>query len=399
MEAMQIGLARAALCSLLAWCTPSSGGPPGAPSERPKASDRVGSPSSRVMSAPRYATTDLPPGPLISRSKRVVGRSSLAFAGLKNINDGNYSTAWGAGRPTPGEPAWVAVDVGAGPERVLVNWSASGSFNYAETDYGSPGAYRLETSGDSTDGTDGSWRVAVEVLSVSTHGQAHVVDFGGQRWVKLVVTATPAQSPNGVQISELDVHDVTAAATDTWFFAGDSITAMAFNRAPVHQPSFAAWVNERHPDYFPAMIDGGTGGDKSDEGVAHVGEWLTRNPDFHFWAIGYGTNDAAGNSGDTTRFRDNMRTIVDRVREAGRVPILATIPYASDGQHRNIPDFNRVIEGLRSASSLPVGPDLYRWFEAHPDELRDDGVHPNDRGIVSINRLWSEAVDALYPPR
>jgi lysophospholipase L1-like esterase len=222
------------------------------------------------------------------------------------------------------------------------------------------------------------------------------VDFAGQRWVKLVVTKTPAQSPNGVQISELDVHDVTAGANDTWFFAGDSITALAFNRAPAHQPSFATWVNGRRSEYFPAMIDGGTGGDKSDEGAAHVGDWLARNPDIHFWAIMYGTNDAAGNSSQTARFRTNMQTIVDRVRGAGRVPILATIPYASDGQHGNIVDFNRVLDDLRRANSLAAGPDFYTWFAGHPEELRD-GVHPNDRGVVSMNRLWGEAVDALYP--
>ena len=155
-------------------------------------------------------------------------------------------------------------------------------------------------------------------------------------------------------------------------------------------------MNEQRPGFFPAMIDGGTGGDKSDEGAAHVGDWLARNPDIHFWAIAYGTNDAAGNASDTTQFRTNMQTIVDRVRAAGRVPILATIPFASDDQHRNIPAFNRVVDELRAGSSLPAGPDLYGWFAAHPDELLD-GVHPNDRGIVSMNRLWGEAVVALYP--
>ena len=91
-----------------------------------------------------------------------------------------------------------------------------------------------------------------------------------------------------------------------------------------------------------------------------------------------------------------MQTIVDHVRRAGRVPVLADIPYASDDQHRHIPDFNRVIDELRATDALPAGPDLYKWFAAHPDELRD-GVHPNDRGVVSMNRLWSEAVAALYP--
>jgi lysophospholipase L1-like esterase len=278
---------------------------------------------------------------------------------------------------------------------VLLNWSASGSFNYEETDYGSPGSYRIETSGDSTDGSNGVWRTVVEALAVSTHGQAHAFDFSGQSWVKLVVTSTPALSPNGVQLSELDVHDISAGAQDSWFFLGDSITAMTFNRGPTHQPSFAAWVNARWADYFPAMIDGGNGGAKSADGAAHVDEWLARNPTAHFWAIGYGTNDAAGNTRDTSGFRRNMATIVDALLTAGRVPLLATIPYASDGQHDFVPEFNGALAELGAAHSLKAGPDLYSWFAAHPDQLRD-GVHPNDEGIVSINRLWGEAVAALY---
>jgi lysophospholipase L1-like esterase len=278
----------------------------------------------------------------------------------------------------------------------MVDWSASGSFNYEETDYGSPGAYRIETSADSTNGVDGSWRTAVDVLAVPVHGQANTFDFAGQRWIKFVVTGTPVLSPNGVQLSEIDVHDATAGTSDSWFFLGDSITAFAFDRTPRHQPSFAESVHARHPAYFPAMINGGTGGDKSDEGAARIGDWLARNPDAHFWAIEYGTNDSAGNTTDTTRFRTNMQSIVERVRSAGRVPILASIPFASDGQHAAIPKFNLAIEDLRTANSLPPGPDLYAWFAAHPEELRD-GVHPSDRGIVSMNRLWAEAVDPLYP--
>jgi acyl-CoA thioesterase-1 len=374
-------LARGVLGGLLIWSPQSQGAPP---THRPS------------LSPHDDRDAPVPPNPLVSRSKRVAGWSPLQFSKPQNVNDGDYSTSWGAGWPTPAQPAWVAIEVGSGPERLLLNWSASGSFNYEETDYGSPGAYRIETSGDSTDGTNGAWRTEADVLTVSVHGQASSFDFTGRHWVKLVVTRAPASSPNGVQISEIDIHDVTVAARDTWFFLGDSITAFAFDRAPAHQPSFATWVSATHPGYYPAMIAGGTGGEKSDEGAAHIDERLARNPDAHFWAIAYGTNDAAGNESETGRFRKNMQTIVSRVRDAGRVAILATIPFASDDQHRNIPTFNRVITELRTANSLPEGPDLYTWFAAHPDELRD-GIHPNARGIVSINRLWGEAVDALYP--
>jgi acyl-CoA thioesterase-1 len=337
--------------------------------------------------------------PLLSRGKRVVGVSPLPFAQAKSVNDGDPWTSWGAGKPTPGRPAWVAIDVGAGPARVLVTWSAAGSFNYEETDYGSPGAYRIETSPDSTSGTDGVWTRVAGVAPVVTHAGEHSFDFTGQRWIKLVVTGAPAESPNGVQIDEIEVHDVSAGVGDVWFFMGDSITAMAFGRAPARarEPGFAARVHERHPRHFPAVINGGVGGEKSDDGVRHIDAWLARNPDAHFWGLAYGTNDAAGDAGDTSRFRANLTTLVDRVRAAGRVPILPTIPFASDGHHRNIPRFNAVIDELGRARSLPRGPDLYAWFEAHPEELRD-GVHPSDEGVASINRLWALTADTLYAP-
>ena len=145
------------------------------------------------------------------------------------------------------------------------------------------------------------------------------------------------------------------------------------------------------------MINGGVGGDKSDDGVRRIDEWLARNPDARLWVLGYGTNDAAGDASDASRFKANLQTMIDRVRAAGRVPILATIPFASDGHHRHIPRFNEAIDELRRVNALPRGPDLYAWFAQHPDELKD-GLHPSDAGIGSINRLWVEAVDVLYPP-
>jgi lysophospholipase L1-like esterase len=230
---------------------------------------------------------------------------------------------------------------------------------------------------------------------VTTHSRAHSFDFTGQRWVKLVVTRAPEVSPNGVQIEEIALYDASTGVSDTWFFMGDSITAFAFGRPPSPEASFAERIHARHPGHFPAVYNGGIGGEKSDEGVAHVEEWLARNPDARFWAIGYGTNDAAGDARDTSRFKRNMQTIIEKVRAAGRVPIVATIPFASDGQHAHVTRFNEAIEELQHENGLPRGPDLYAWFFAHPDQLRD-GLHPDDKGIEAINRLWAEAVDPLY---
>lgn len=335
--------------------------------------------------------------PLVSRGKRVAAWSSVRFADPSRVNDGDPSTVWEAGKPTPERPAWVAIDVGRGPSRLLLAWSAAGSFNYDETEYGSPGAYRIETSPDSTDGANGAWKVVARVDPVGTHGQAHSFDFAGQRWVKLVVTRAPAKSPNGVQIDEIRVHDASRGVADTWFFMGDSITAFAFGRPAPSRLTFAERIHRRHPTHDPAVVNGGIGGDKSDEGLLRVDAWLAQNPDARYWGLAYGTNDAAGDATETSRFRANIQAMIDRVRAAGRVPILATIPFANDGHHRNLPRFNAVVDELARANALPRGPDLYAWFAQHPEELRD-GIHPTGDGIASINRLWAEAVDALYPP-
>ncbi len=161
-------------------------------------------------------------------------------------------------------------------------------------------------------------------------------DFAGDRWVKLVITGVPAVSPNGVHITEVDVHDASAGTADTWFFMGDSITTAAFDRR--NQPSFAACVHDRHAGFFPMMLNGGIGGTASGEGARRVNDWIANNPDVHFWAIGYGTNDAANDTSDTSSFRANIETIVERLRAAGRVPIITTIPYANDGHHMQHPE-------------------------------------------------------------
>jgi acyl-CoA thioesterase-1 len=88
--------------------------------------------------------------------------------------------------------------------------------------------------------------------------------------------------------------------------------------------------------------------------------------------------------------------LVDRVRSAGRIPVLAKIPFATDHQHDHLQRFNDAIDEINAASSLTPGPDLYAWFSLHPEELRD-GLHPTDQGIVAINRLWADAMSPLYP--
>lgn len=348
----------------------------------------------RAYVKPAKPAKGLTPAPLLSRGKSVA--ASKRGSNADRLTDGKYRSGfWQADLPTAEKPSWVAIDVGAGPEKLLLAWTASASFNHNETTYGGPGSYRIEVSADSSDGADGTWKPVVTVSGNVYRTRAHGFDFAGNRWVRLAITG-PSKTTNqyGVQLDELDLHDISGGAEDTWFFLGDSVTAFAFDRAPKHQPSFAELIAKQHPGYFPMMLNGGVGFEKTGEGLKRLPALLTEHPEIHFWALGYGTNDAAGDTTDTAAFEQNLEAMVKLVKAAGRVPVIARIPFAPR-EHEGLPKFNAAIDAIARKNGLLPGPDLYAHFKAHPEELAD-GLHPNDAGIVSINRLWAAAVDSLY---
>src|SRR6185295_1020398 len=84
------------------------------------------------------------PNPIISRSKTTFSSPPGGAA----VVDGSYhSGGWYAGSPTAQAPAWVAIQLGLGPSRILVQWDDGGTYNYRDPStamvYGLPGAYAL----------------------------------------------------------------------------------------------------------------------------------------------------------------------------------------------------------------------------------------------------------------
>jgi acyl-CoA thioesterase-1 len=356
------------------------------------------------------------PNPIISRSAQVF---SMPAGAATTIHDGNYHNG-GFTVPAASLPAWVAFKLDAGPTRILVSWDDGGTYNYQDPTtslvYGLPASYRLEVSADSTIGSDGTWTARVTVGDTAANvnqvrTRAHSIDFAGMTWIKMTITAAAAnESPNGVQIAEIDIHDTSATAPglpdDTWFFMGDSITAFAYDRAAAHQPSFARAVNTATPSFYPAMINGGIGGELARNGLARLQRALDLNPDYRFFALSYGTNDAAGGQVPPATFRTNMQDMIDMVKGAGRIPVIPHIPSAGDGGHPMIPAYNAVIDDLVQTNQLIAAPDLYAHFMQHPEEFTcppcggsrtTDNLHPNDTGLAAMNTLWAQAMRSIYP--
>jgi lysophospholipase L1-like esterase len=347
-------------------------------------------PSDRAPRHPPLAPGRIRPTPLVSRGARVVASSG----GAGVLTDGRFrAEAWGGGHPTPERPAWVALQLPAGLSRVLVSWTSSHNHDLFERFYGAPADYRLETSADSTDGRDGSWRVEVSVTGNPARTRLHALALGGRRWVRLVVTGLPREVNQwGLFLDEIEVHDASGGGDDCWLFLGDSITAGVFDRAPDHQPDFVRWVEAFHPGYSPVMVNGGLPRLRSWEVAGRVDEVLALFPDAHLVAVTVGSND-----GDLDRLRVALHAIVDRIRAAGRIPLLARIPFATVPGADYVVDKNRVLDEVVREEGLVPGPDLYGWFEARP-QLLHDGLHPGGRGSADMQRRWAVAAAPLYPP-
>ena len=349
------------------------------------------------------------PNPIISRHKPTFPSGPAGAVDNTTYHDGGWTTRVTA------LPASVAINLGAGPTRLLVQWDDGGTYNYKDslTVYGLPMGYTIDVSGDTTDGADGRWSTVVMVTDNAVRSRGHTIDFTGKSWLRMSITAAPPNiSSNGVQIGEIDVHDISAVGAtglpdDTWFFMGDSITAFAYDRAAAHQPSFAAGVNAALPEYFPAMINGGIGSETSAMGLARLPEALALNPDYRFFLLGYGTNDA--NHGTVDSFRTNMQAMVDLVKAAGKIPIIPRIPYSGNAGYAKVPDYNVVVDELVASNQLIAGPDLFAHFMDHPEEFTcppcgtgtpprtTDNLHPNDVGLAAMNQLWTDAMRPNYP--
>jgi acyl-CoA thioesterase I len=339
---------------------------------------------------PAPARRPLVPAPLVSRGRPVASSPG----GGQVVVDGIYRTrlAWAGGHPTPARPSWVAIDVGRGPSRVLVSWTSSGNHDYTDRKYGAPVDYRIETSADSTDGAGGTWRTALSVTGNPVRSRAHAVDFAGQRWVRIVVTAlSPDVFEHGLFLDEVDVHDLSRGGDDVWVFLGDSITSSVFDRSPAHQPSFAESIARLHPGYYPAVIGAGYGSLHHADAVRRIDEVLALNPDARVVALAFGSNDW-----DPVAFRADLLEVIRKVRAAGRIPIVARIPFRTDSPVDYPARLNAVVDEVTARLGLVPGPDPYPWFREHRSSLVD-GLHPDDVGAREMIRRWAEAAAPLYP--
>ena len=188
-----------------------------------------------------------------------------------------------------------------------------------------------------------------------------------------------------------DIHDVSDGVTDSWIFYGDSITAGGMNNC--FGTGFATYINRLDANYFPIQENGGIGGITSTDGLNNIDRWLSVFPG-RYVSIAYGTNDAWGNQTGAQKYYENTVAMIQKVLDAGKIPVLPKIPHAEEpGVADYLDDYNAMIDKIYEEFPQVIkGPDFNTIMQEHPEYLSNDGVHPNGEGYEEMRRIWAETM-------
>ncbi|MBR1897517.1 MAG: lysophospholipase, partial [Oscillospiraceae bacterium] len=235
------------------------------------------------------------------------------------------------------------------------------------------------------------WEVVETVTGNTLSSRQHVVDFAGYNWIRIHVTGVDEKNSGNCMIN-FDIHNVSDGVSDSWLFLGDSITAGGMNNC--YGTGFATYLNRLDAQYFPVQENGGIGGITSTDGVENIDRWLSTYPG-KYVSIAYGTNDCWGNPNNIEKYYNNTKAMIDKILEAGKIPVLPKIPGSTnDDVAPNVPLYNAKVEQLweEYGDKLIQGPDFQAIMEEHPEYLSSDGVHPCSEGYEEMRRIWAETM-------
>jgi hypothetical protein len=316
----------------------------------------------------------VPAMPIISRG--VPAYASDVSESAATANDNQYGEAWRPYvSPTRQRPVWLAYDL-SGVDPALRRKIAV--VYYAAIDSYAPSVDFSEIRSNLRDYTvqgskeqggalpsEASFDDLVTVRGNRVHSRQHVVEgFSGYNWVRIRITA-PDSEPGGNADPwfEFDVHDASRGACDDWIFFGDGLTAYGLGTTSSLGGGTLAQLVEASTsgERFPLIECGGLLDVPTVEARNNlVGPdgWLSRFPG-RYVGLGFGY-DHAFDGGSAADLRTLLSSMALAVEQAGKVPVVPTIPAApSDPLKSTIDEMNRAVESLyeEDPAILP-GPDL-----------------------------------------
>lgn len=335
------------------------------------------------------------PNVVISRNCPAYSASSPHTAGAAN-DDYYYSFWFGTA------PDYLAYDLSDVPEEqrqevIAVWYNTTGQYDYTVVNGGSsssmPTDYTIEVNAAEGGAYPEEGWVTVETVEGNTlHSRQHKVEMKGYNWIRMNISGADGKSGGTAGIN-FDIHNISDGVSDSWIFFGDSITAGGMMNC--YGTGFAELINQIDSRYFPVQENGGIGGIFSTDGAANIERWLETYPGKYI-SIAYGTNDAWGNQTGAEKYYDNTAFMVEKVLEAGKIPVVPKIPYATEtGVNQYLDDYNKAVDRIyENYPAVVKGPDFDAFFRENPDLLSQDGVHPSSEGYAAMRQLWADTMYA-----
>lgn len=368
---------------------------------------------SGFLSSVYAASVPIAEDPVISRNVPAYSSDDCFGTKLASLaNDNDYKVYWRSCNATPsvGTPVTLTYDLSgvasANRKNVIVSWyndPVTGAYNHtliSVNAYNMPGDYTIDANAAAGGGAPpgGGWVTLATVVGNVYHSRQHAVDLTGYNWVRLSATSSEGSILNTDIALNMDVHDVSSGVADDWIFFGDSITQQAFLHTSDYGGTFSQVINSFNASYFPIYESGGIGGFVSADGVSNINTWLGLFPG-KFVTLNYGTNDANTNVAAATFF-NNMKTMVDAIIAAGKIPVIPKIPWGCTANlTANVPTLNAKIDDLYSQyPQIIKGPDLYTFFNANQGDISGDCIHPTDpSGYTDYLSQWTSSMEtAVY---
>jgi lysophospholipase L1-like esterase len=309
----------------------------------------------------------------------------------------------------------AAIDLGAARQQLLLAWQIDGDSYDASIRGGFPGSvpavYTVETSA----APGGPWTVRVTCNSTprtatsrnALSSRQHAFSAQGDRYLRLRITG------GATVLTRLDVLDASGGTDDDFILFGDSITQFA------GEVGLATSISDRIATltgnvHRPFVQKAGITYDKYDgtppssfdtDSRQRLGDYLPLFPG-KYVGLAYGTNDTVNNQQEIDGFKAAIRACLDLVLAAGKVPVVATVPWNATQTPSSIQARNGHLAAVLAEPAYvgrwEAGPDLYAFFSQPANQhfiTDNDGLHPSVAGNDEWRRLWAEAIVAsVYGP-
>ncbi|HUX08292.1 MAG TPA: GDSL-type esterase/lipase family protein [Acidobacteriota bacterium] len=132
-------------------------------------------------------------------------------------------------------------------------------------------------------------------------------------------------------------------------------------------------------------------------GLTRLPVTLEENPHLNYVLILYGTNDV--NNGDLTPeiTSENLGKMADMVRDAGAIPIVATLLPRFDSDYWKVQQAAAISEAIYPMARLRgiTICDFQKLFPADLELFSDARLHPNQAGYAKMAEFWFPALAAF----